>query len=48
MRPCQWSKLAPDLPLEVSDGGQTVLFNRGRTYLAVVDEDERDFFAFNA
>ena len=48
VRPCQWSKLAPDLPLEVSDGGQTVLFNRGRTYLAVVDEDERDFFAFNA
>lgn len=48
MRPCQWSKLAPDLPLEVTDNGQPVTFNRGRTYLAIVDEDERDAFAFNA
>ena len=48
VRPCQWSKLAPDLPLEVTDNGQPVTFNRGRTYLAIVDEDERDAFAFNA
>ena len=48
VRPCQWSKLAPDLPLEVTDNGQPVAFNRGRTYLAIVDEDERDAFAFNA
>ena len=48
VRPCQWSKLAPDLPLEVTDNGQPVAFNRGRTYLAIVDDDERDAFAFNA
>lgn len=48
VRPCQWSKLAPDLPLEVTGNGQPVAFNRGRTYLAIVDEDERDAFAFNA
>ena len=48
VRPCQWSNLAPDLPLEVTDNGQPVTFNRGRTYLAIVDEDERDAFAFNA
>ena len=48
VRLCQWSKLAPDLPLEVTDNGQPVAFNRGRTYLAIVDEDERDAFAFNA
>ena len=48
VRPCQWSKLAPDLPLEVTDNGQPVAFNRGRTYLAIVDEDERDAFAFNS
>ena len=48
VRPCQWSKPAPDLPLEVTDNGQPVMFNRGRTYLAIVDEDERDAFAFNA
>ena len=48
VRPCQWSKLAPDLPLEVTDNGQPVTFNRGRTYLAIVDEDERDALAFNA
>ena len=48
VRPCQWSKLAPDLPLEVTDNGQPVTFNRGRTYLAIVDEDEQDAFAFNA
>ena len=48
VRPCQWSKPAPDLPLEVTDNGQPVTFNRGRTYLAIVDEDERDAFAFNA
>ena len=48
VRPCQWSKLAPDLPLEVTDNGQPVAFNRGRTYLAIVDEDERDALAFNA
>ena len=48
VRPCQWSKPAPDLPLGVTDNGQPVTFNRGRTYLAIVDEDERDAFAFNA
>ena len=48
VRPCQWYKPAPDLPLEVTDNGQPVTFNRGRTYLAIVDEDERDAFAFNA
>ena len=48
VRPCQWSKPAPDLSLEVTDNGQPVTFNRGRTYLAIVDEDERDAFAFNA
>ena len=48
VRSCQWSKPAPDLPLEVTASGQPVTFNRGRTYLAIVDEDERDAFAFNA
>ena len=48
VRVCQWSKQAPDLPLEVTDNGQPVTFNRGRTYLAIVDEDEEGYFAFNA
>ncbi len=41
VRACQWSKPAPDRPLALSDGGQPVPLNRGRTYLAIVDEDER-------
>ena len=45
---CQWSKQVPDLPLEVTDNGQPVTFNRGRTYLAIVDEDEEGYFTFNA
>ena len=48
VRVCQWSKQAPDLPLEVTDNGQQVTFNRGRTYLAIVDEDEEGYFTFNA
>ena len=48
VRVCQWSKQAPDLPLEVTDNGQPVTFNRGRTYLAIVDEDEEGYFTFNA
>ena len=48
VQPCQWSKPAPDLPLEVDGLGQPVLFNRGRSYLAIVDEDEREAFAYNA
>ena len=48
VRVCQWSKQAPDLPLEVTDNGQPVTFNRGRTYLAIVDEDEEGYFVFNA
>ncbi len=48
VRVCQWSKPAPDLPLEVTDNGQPVTFNRGRTYLAIVDEDEEGYFTFNA
>lgn len=44
---CRWEKPAPDQPLKVwTDGGEEVLFNRGKTYLAVVDEDEREFFAY--
>ncbi len=48
VRVCQWSKQVPDLPLEVTDNGQPVTFNRGRTYLAIVDEDEEGYFTFNA
>ena len=48
VRVCQWSKLAPDLPLELTDNGQPVSLNRGRTYLAIVDEDEQGYFTFNA
>ena len=47
-RPCQWSKPAPDLPLQIADGAETVLLNRGRTYLAIVDVDEQPAFTFNA
>lgn len=48
VRVCQWSKLSPDLPLELTDNGQPVSLNRGRTYLAIVDEDEQGYFTFNA
>ena len=39
---CQWTKPAPDQPLELWDGAETVTLNRGRTYLALVDEDEQE------
>lgn len=39
---CRWEKPAPDQPLTLRDGDGSVLFNRGRTYLAMVDEDVRD------
>ena len=50
VRPCLWAKPAPDLPLELTaaDGGAPLTLNRGRSYLAIVDEDEREHFTFNA
>lgn len=42
-----WQKPSPEHPLQVyGSDGQLLLFNCGKTYLAVVDDDERDNFSF--
>ena len=43
----EWTKPAPDQPLRVYDPrGEELLLNRGRTYLALVDEDEWTNFSY--
>ncbi len=44
--PCQWAKPSPDSPLEITYRGEEVRFNRGHTYLAIVDEDEKGNFEY--
>lgn len=40
-----WQKPAPEQPLSVCGAdGQQIRFNRGKTYLAITDEDERENF----
>lgn len=47
VQPAFWHKPSPEQPLRVCMAdGQTVLFNRGKTYLAVVAEDERENFCY--
>lgn len=45
---CQWQKPAPDQPLTVWNGADQVVFNRGKTYLAVVDVDALDHFDYGS
>ena len=47
MQPGRWEKPAPDQPLKVyGPQDEELLFNRGKTYLAFVDEDEWTNFSY--
>ena len=42
-----WEKASPEHPLKVYDAdGSEMLFNRGKTYLAIVDDDEWSNFSY--
>ena len=42
-----WQKASPEHPLQVFDhSGAQMVFNRGKTYVAVVDTDERSNFSY--
>ena len=43
----RWEKASPEHPLKVyDDAGAELLFNRGKTYLAIVDDDEWSNFSY--
>ena len=43
----RWEKASPEHPLKVyDDTGAEMLFNRGKTYLAIVDDDEWSNFSY--
>ena len=43
----RWEKVSPEHPLKVyDDAGAELLFNRGKTYLAIVDDDEWSNFSY--
>ena len=43
----RWEKASPEHPLRVYDKtGAQMLFNRGKTYLAIVDDDEWSNFSY--
>ena len=43
----RWEKASPEHPLLVYDKtGAQMLFNRGKTYLAIVDDDEWSSFSY--
>ena len=43
----RWEKASPEHPLKVyDDAGAELLFNRGKTYLAIVDNDEWSNFSY--
>ena len=43
----RWEKASPEHPLRVYDKtGAEMLFNRGKTYLAIVDDDEWSNFSY--
>ena len=43
----RWEKASPEHPLLVYDKtGAQMLFNRGKTYLAIVDDDEWSNFSY--
>ena len=43
----RWEKASPEHPLKVyDDAGAELLFNRGKTYLAIVDDDEWQNFNY--
>ena len=43
----RWEKASPEHPLKVYDAsGAEMIFNRGKTYLAVVDDDEWSNFSY--
>lgn len=47
VQPAHWEKAYPTQPLVVRGAdGEELLFNRGKTYLAIVDEDERENFSY--
>ena len=42
-----WQKASPEHPLRIFDqNGAEMIFNRGKTYLAIVDDDERPNFSY--
>ena len=43
----RWEKASPEHPLKAyDDAGAELLFNRGKTYLAIVDDDEWSNFSY--
>ena len=43
----RWEKASPEHPLRIYDkNGAEVVFNRGKTYLAIVDDDEWANFSY--
>jgi hypothetical protein len=48
---CRWSKDAPNTKLRIYDPNkpnETIYFNVGKTYIGIVDTDERDSFAYGS
>lgn len=51
IKPCRWSKSAPDSRLTVydpEDPDETVCFNMGKTYVAIVGNDEKEGFRYGS
>ena len=43
----RWEKASPEHPLRIYDqNGSEIIFNRGKTYLAIVDDDEWSNFSY--
>lgn len=48
VQPAVWEKASPEHPLRVRDlSGVELVLNRGKTYLAIVDDDQRNDFSYN-
>jgi hypothetical protein len=51
VKPCRWQKEHPTAKLRVFETGSTserVCFNMGKTYIGIVDDDEREQFLYSA
>lgn len=48
VQPAAWEKASPEHPLRVRElSGAELVLNRGKTYLAIVDDDQRNDFSYN-
>jgi hypothetical protein len=51
VKPCRWSKEHPTAKLQVFESGnanERIRFNIGKTYVGIVDDDERAQFGYSA